>query len=260
MVQHRQRSRFEGVALGWMIVPILPILPLMAVGCQDPKPGDENADETGGTEVGDGDGDTGDGDTGVPDNGIPLALESVRFNKTGKFLLLHFSEPMAPVDAVDPSDFRISLALTTRQVEYGKLYADSVYFDPLYYLGSYQYNYDPGFLVVEAVGNGNQPNDIVLRFTTAMDAQACESFSQLEANLAEQSQDPTFEGKAALFTHYSPGAIHLESLDGELLTAMGAAWVETDEIFMDLPDEWSWPHLVPQLPIPCDVEPEPPSP
>lgn len=50
-----------------------------------------------------------DGDTGEPTD-IPFELVSANFDATGKFVTPSFTQPVAPVDGVDPSDFRISYA------------------------------------------------------------------------------------------------------------------------------------------------------
>ncbi len=75
-----------------------------------------------------------DGDPGTEPNDIPLELTLAAFNKTGQFLLLRFSEPMAPVDAVDPTDFRLSFAATWRSASYGGIYEYTSYADPNYAL------------------------------------------------------------------------------------------------------------------------------
>ncbi len=232
----------EGVVLG---------LAMVAVGCGQSDPGDENSDETDGTGT-DGDGDTGE----VPNNGIALELELARFGKSGRFLLLRFSEPMAPVDGVDPSDFRVSLALASRYHDYGQIHASTAYWDPLYYLGYDDY---AGYsqLTPDLIANGKQPTDIVLRFASPMTAAACSSYQIMQADIEQLDEDPGFQAKIGLFPHYSPGAVKVESADREALAPIGADWVELPAPYMYLDDQFGWLDLDPQIDIPCDVEGEP---
>jgi hypothetical protein len=243
-MSHEGTRWVEGAVLGLAIV---------AVGCGDPKPGDENADETDGTGGPTGDGD-GDGDTGeVPDNGIPLELVLAKFNATGKFVLLRFSEPMAPVDGVDPGDFRISLATSWRYHYYGEIYSSTTYWDPHYYFTYDYYNYN-GYapLKVEAVANGSKNTDIVLRLAEPLDPGVCPSFEQLQADYEMFDELPDYQAKLGLFPHYSPGAVNIKSADQEVLAAIGPDWVENPWPSMDLYDEYGWPNLDPEVEIPCD--------
>jgi hypothetical protein len=229
-------------------------LAMVAVGCADDK-GNNEDDETGSEDVGDGDTGDGDGDTGEPvPNDIPLELELARFNKNGKFLLLRFSEPMAAVDAVDPADFRVSLATTWRYVGYyGYVYQSSNYRDPSLYLGSYCYYGGCSLpLVPELVANGNKETDIVVRFLDPLEPDACANFVQLQADYQEFDSQPNTDARIALFPHYSPGAIKVKSADGEVLEAIGPEWVEVPSMYM-YEYEFGWPSLDPQIEIPCTV-------
>lgn len=180
-------------------------------------------------------------------NDVPLELVLVNLNKTGQFLLLRFSEPMAPVDAVDPADFRLSLARSVYYTGYYGQYSWSIYVDPGVY---YNYNYyDPSPMVVTKVAAGKKETDILLRFETALDPQVCDWLAQLEEIL---ENDPSQQGKVGLFIHYSPGAVPVESLDGEVLSPIGPDWVEYDASFMSV-EAPGWPNLDPQLPIPCNL-------
>lgn len=230
----------EGAVLG---------LAMVAVGCNDPKPGDDSSDETGDETGGPGDGD---GDTGgVPDNGIPLELVLAKFNATGKFVLLRFSEPMAPADSVDPSDFRISLAMTWRYHDYGDVYGATTYWDPQYYLvNDYYSGYTP--LKFEAVANGNKDTDLVLRLASPIDPSLCPYFAEVQASFEMLDDLPEYEAKVGLFPHYSPGAVKVKSADGEVLDAIGPDWVEYPWAAMDVYDQYGWPDLDPQVEIPCD--------
>lgn len=244
-----QKTWIDGAVLG---------LALLTIGCADDQ-GNTEQDETDTGEVGDGDGDP----TGDPvPNDIPLELELARFNATGKYLLLRFSEPMAPVDGVDPADFRVSLASTMRFVDssyYGPyVYESSRYADPNLYLG-YSYYYDPYGakpLVVDLVANGKQATDIVLRFVDPIEADSCAEFVHRQASYEEFDKQPNQDAKIALFPHYSPGAVPVKSADGEVLAAIGPEWVEIQSSYM-VEYEFGWPNLDPQIEIPCTVGMDP---
>jgi hypothetical protein len=253
-----QRTWFDKAVLGLAIV---------AAGCADDK--GNNEEETG-TE-GDGDGDTGNPDTGNPDTGnpdtgdedtgpndIPLELELARFNKTGKFLLLRFSEPMASVDGIDPNDFRVSLATTWQyQGYYGYAYKSARYSDPNIYLGYDYYYYGYGYkpLVADLIANGKKATDILLRFVDPMEADACQQYIDLQAAYADYDAQANADAKIGLFPHYSPGVVPVQSADGEVLAAIGPEWVEFGGTYMELYGEFGWPNLDPQIEIPCTVEP-----
>ena len=245
-MSNEQRTWIEGGLLG---------LAMLAVGCADDR--DPRADDE--TDTGDDDGNPDpSADTGEPiPNDIPLELELARWNKTGKFLLLRFSEPMAPVDGVDPADFRVSMATSWRSIGYyGSVYQSSNYLDPNLYLGyDYYYPYNPYSskpLVPELVANGNKETDIVVRFIDPLEPEACAQFVQLQADYEQFDSQPDTDARIAMFPHYSPGAVEVKSADGEVLGAIGPEWVEFGGPYM-YDYEFGWPNLDPQIEIPCTV-------
>jgi hypothetical protein len=226
-------------------------LVVAASGCTD-RGGFSLEDETGDDPTGSDPTGTDPDPTGTdPDptggNDIPLELVLAKFNATGQFLLLRFSEPMAPVDAVDPSDFRVSFARTVNYSGYYGEYSWSFYVDPGVYYDYNYYQYTP--LVVTKVSAGSKETDIVLRFETPVDPQVCDWLAQLE-DIYEN--DPSQEGKVAIFPHYSPGAVPVESVDGEVLSAIGPDWVEYESSFLNV-EGFGWPNLDPQVAIPCEL-------
>ena len=226
-------------------------LTIAAVGCNNPKPDDE----VGGTETetGDGDGDTGE----VPNNGVPIELVLAQFNATGKFLLLRFSEPVASVEGIDPSDFRISFASTSRYHYSGTVYSSSYYADPHYQLiYNYQYNGEYVPLIADLVANGNVATDIVLRFTDPLDPLACSNFAEIQAQTEELDAMPNFQARVGLFPHYSPGAVPIRSVDGDVLAPIGPEWVDYIWPAMVIED-FGWPGLDPRIEIPCNVVGDP---
>lgn len=207
--------------------------------------GGEPEGETGET-MGDGDGD---GDPTSGHNDIPLELVFSGFNATGQFLLLRFSEPMAPIDGVDPSDFRISFARTQNYSGYYGNYSWSLYVDPNVYYGAYGYYNPSQTLEVDLIADGNMPTDIVLRFATPLDPNVCAWLAQVQA---DYEANPNLQGKVGLFPHYSPGAVPIKSVDGEVLAPIGSGWVEYDSSLMSIED-YGWPNLDPQISIPCNL-------
>jgi hypothetical protein len=212
-------------------------------------------DEGGDGDPGDGDPSTGDGDpsTGDGDNpDVPLALELAAFDATGKFLLLRFSKAMAPVDDVDPADFRLSFAITGWFQSYGYgydyTYEWSNYWDPNYFVDYYS------SLEVELVAPGNQPTDLVLRFAMPLHPAVCIEHAYLEADFEQYKDDPNIHAELGLFPHYSPGAVPVRSVDGEALAAIGPAWVEHPFVSTYI-SEFGWPNLNPRIPIPCNLDP-----
>src|SRR5690242_4502099 len=99
----------------WLSMPLV----VAALGCGPGKlaPLDAGLDETGGDDGSGGSGSEADGDgdgtgDGGGSDGVAPQLVSAWTDETGKYIVLHFSEPMAPPDEVDPAYFRISYART----------------------------------------------------------------------------------------------------------------------------------------------------
>src|SRR5689334_13018027 len=129
----------------WLSMPLV----AAALGCSPsgPDPLDAGLDETGGDSSGGSGSEGSDGtdDGGVSDNVAPQLL-SAWTDETGKYIVLRFSEPMAPPDGVDPSDFRISHAFTlTQYSEYiHSQVSYSHYDDPHYFFHNQQYGSGSG--------------------------------------------------------------------------------------------------------------------
>lgn len=197
----------------------------------------------------------GDGDTGpLPDNGIPLELVLAQFDPSLEFVLLRFSEPMAAVDGIDPADFRLSFTSTSRYLYEGTVYAFTYYAD-VHYMLVYNYVAYTEFvpLVFDEIANGALATDIVLRFAEPLDSRTCWHYGEVEAYAQELDQEPDNDARVGLFPHYSPGAVPVQSADGQSLAAIGAHWVEHGSPFIFEEQEFGWPYLDPQVAFPCDV-------
>lgn len=201
--------------------------------------------EDGGETAGDGETE-GDGapSTDTEPNDVPFELVSASLNATGQFVVLRFSEPVAPVGGVDPSDFRISYAQPTALCGSGGCVDQTTYWDANfyvdYYLGyqPYQPNTNDRF-EVDQVSPGNQATDIFLRFGMPLNPALCEYASYY----------PDVDD--FLFVHFSPGDIPVKSSDGESLAAIGPQWVEQLLPVWDV--DGDFPNLDPKISIPCNL-------
>ena len=239
-------------------------LALAAAGCGPGAPISLEAgvDETGGFGDtsgggGTGGGGTGGGGTGGGDpggsDGVAPQLVSARTDDTGKYVYLRFSEPMAPPDGVDPSDFRISQATTYTDFFYD-YYGNSVqasftsYYDPYFY-----FDYEP--TIITNVIAGGFERDLVLEFAQPISPETCEllELRQMEIEQMKQ-QDSDFDARAELFPHYSPGGTLVRSAQGETVAAIGPEWVEYNGSYMWIDGVFGFPNLSPQIPIDCLVE------
>ena len=226
-------------------------LAVLSVGCGPTggftiDDGDDDLGDTGSDPDTNGDGDGGpDPDTGGP-NDIPLELVSASTDKTGKFLLLRFSEAMAAPANVDPRDFRVSYAYSI--TDYYGVY--SFYFDPNAYLFYQEFSY----LEAVAITAGQMPTDLLITFDVPLSPEACVVLAEAQAELDELNPQPDYEGRVGLFPHYAAGGVAVRSADGESLAAIGPEWVEFPGNVLES-YSFGFPNLDPQVPINCIVEP-----
>lgn len=243
------------VPLTWMDRPQPLWLGLVALelGCSPPgvpslEAGEETESETGSTTA----------TTTGSNNGEPLALVSAQFTPNHLGMVLRFSEPVAPPDAVDPSDFRISMSQTS-VILYGPLneYLEQTsYVDINYIIAAntppYVDYYDVR-LDVDDVIEGNLATDLLLLFAEPLDPNACDSITDDFASTLDWGEQPAVEVDVALLIHYSPGATPVLSSDGDALAAIGPEWVEIAPSPYMLVDSYGWPNVDPliRIPIPC---------
>ena len=219
---------------------------LAALGCTPPAA--FALDEAGSGEASDeGDSTTttgvGEGDETVGPNDVPFELVSAAMNLTGEFVALRFSEPVGPLDGVDPSDFRISVALPSLLCTGGGGCVDKTeYWDANFYV-EYRLDYAPygpppdgDRFEVDLLAPGNMATDVSLHFAVPLDPVLCEYF--------EGYPD-------ALFVHFAPGPIPVRSADGELLAAIGPQWVDHVGPIPFMSVDGEFPNLDPRVPIPC---------
>ena len=199
-------------------------LAVATLGC-DTKDPDANRDE----------GETGDGDGS-------FALVSASLDAAGQSVTLTFSEPVGPVDGVDPSAFRISWAAPTSLCGDDGCVDQTSYWDPNFY-ANYYIGYEPSTnlsFVVDQVSAGGQATEVILHFATALEPVLCE-YAMYE---------PEYD---FLYVHYKPGDIPLNSSDGESLAAIGPQWVEFSSPIPSMHIDGDFPNLDPKIPIPCSL-------
>ncbi|MDC0671026.1 hypothetical protein [Nannocystis radixulma] len=181
---------------------------------------------------------TGEG-PGVTDSdgaGPPL-LQSVELD--GDRLILTFTEPLAPIADVSPTQFRLSAAIVSdKQVTY--------YYDPSAWnfecYGSdtgMQYCYD-GPLTFEDLDDGVDPEVLQLEFATDILENTCVELAARAVMLG---------GEGALYLHFSDAqGSKIYDKDGEALAPFGADWIGAGD---SMTVDGELPALVPRLPIPC---------
>jgi hypothetical protein len=229
---------------------------------------DAGLDETGGDEGSGGSGsesggsesggsESGGSESGGSESGDDSApqLLSAWTDETGKYIVLRFSEPMAPPDDVDPSDFRISHAKTTDFLGGGPGSNYTMYRDPHILFWEYYYEYgDPPTMpsVITSVTAGELATDLVLEFAVPLPLDACDILEQEQALIANNIQfDVIDDGRVGLYPHYSQGSPNaIRSAQDEPLESIGEEWVLLDGIVMSN-EEFGFPNLVPQIPIDC---------
>jgi hypothetical protein len=131
---------------------------------------------------------------------------------SGDLLRLTFSEPLAPLDAVDPNDFRLSVGMAKSYRTY-----------------AYAYYYD----LADAV-DGELPF-LELRDMTMVDPRVLELHlepdfdlavcHELLAELAMMTSEPGIQVRGGVSLHYLPSKAAIEDLDGNPLAPMGSDWL-----------------------------------
>jgi hypothetical protein len=218
-------------------------LAIVGLGCAPPGLTlDDSEAESDGDSSGDGD-PSGDGDTGPDD--VPFAIESASIDATGQFVTLHFTEPVAPVDGVDPSAFRISHAAPTSLCGSDGCVAQTTYWDPNFYV-NYYLNYGSPYqppsdarFEVDLIGSGNAATEVILRFGEPLDPLLCEYLTKYAPEYVP------------MYVHHAPGDIPVRSDDGESLAAIGSQWVAQPLPVWNA--DGDFPNLVPMIPIPCGM-------
>jgi hypothetical protein len=131
---------------------------------------------------------------------------------SGDHLRLRFSEPLAPLDGVDPNDFRLSLGMSYAY----KFYAYAYYMD---LVDTIDGDHEGLLRLADMSGQGDT---IDLHLEPDFDLAYCH---ELMAEIAEMQQEPGIRYEAGLFLHYSPGPVPVTDEAGNGLSPVGADWV-----------------------------------
>jgi hypothetical protein len=127
----------------------------------------------------------------------------------GKHLRLQLSEPVTPIEGVDPNDFRLSMAMA---------YAYKFY--------AYAYYYDVGELgetgeLLNMRALQAQGDTLDLELDQFVDPAYC---AELQREVQEM-QEPGVRADGGLFLHYAPGEKGITDSDGNQMAAIAAEWV-----------------------------------
>lgn len=147
---------------------------------------------------------------------------------------LTFSEPLAPVDGVDPASFRISWAWAYAYSGYD---AYTSYYDPmlLFCLSS---DFCPGEYtdVVELGCASDDPASLILRLDT---------FSPMICNLIGFYADYP----SPLLPHFDAALGTITDLDGEPLASISPAFVSAPDLYLEV--DGIFPNYPTRIPIEC---------
>jgi hypothetical protein len=132
---------------------------------------------------------------------------------------LTFSEALAPTDAVNPRQFRLSMAYSSRDYQAG--YASGYYYD----LGGSD-TYEPALVVTSLERYDSRPEVLGLQLSRAVPVDLCTGIADTRAEMADLSaEEPGSSARVGVFLHYtSRGSAGVRDLDGNALEDMGGEW------------------------------------
>jgi len=173
-------------------------------------------------------------------------------------LQLSFTEPIAPVDTVNPKRFRLSVAFgyaglyggqATTSLQDARLinYTEKCvpcYYEPYYYYCDPTCYYAPSdeIAVLDLFNHYADPNSIFLALSTPIQPTLCKTIALLSE---------TATGDAVLHLHYADGGLaQITDLAGLPLPANGEFWVKYDgDFYTYVAPPFS--NFTPFVPIPC---------
>lgn len=183
----------------------------------------------------------------------PPELLDARFEDAGT-IVLRFSEPLAPVEGIDPaSHFRIGSAFVIDDLEGGDL---TVYYDLAHHFpdgvpGNAGDAQGPwlrhGLTLVSGLELGEDPSELRLRLDVPVEPYVCDALVEAEG----------LGIPAAIHTHYARGeGPGIRDVAGNELADVGGWWVLDTFVAAR---EGSFPELEPRLAMACPDEPVPAS-
>ena len=135
---------------------------------------------------------------------------------------LTFSEPLAPVDPVNPRQFRLSRAYTVKYdpgAGYDMAYAEGYYYD----LGGSDIMQQP-LVFVSFETYADQPEILGLTLNKAIPVETCDELAESKADL-NQTAGEGQAGQAGVFLHYTKrGSVGIRDLAENQLEDFGGEW------------------------------------
>jgi hypothetical protein len=179
------------------------------------------------------------GAAGCADEDIaPPELVSAEIIEPGDVLLgiparvrLHFSEPIAPVDQVDPLQFRLGVAFVGD--------SETLYYDLSHHFldGAPQPRHAQTFVV--GLERGDDESVLDLELSYVLDEHTCEIIEEARANGIPSE----------IHMHYRDAEEGVTDLAGNRLAGIGPWWAETIAFFGE--SEGSLDALDPAIPVAC---------
>jgi hypothetical protein len=170
-------------------------------------------------------------------------------------ITLTFSQPVGELGAVDPNDFRLSMAETFRATYtyngISETYQYTSYRDLSDIVYDYDYGYDERFSFM-TIEPGAAADQIVLRTTDPLGPTACDwiDYTRDLFEMYSSYSNVMAVFDFAIFLHYAAGDVPIESEAGEPLADIGSDWVLTDNDYIGR-ESFGFTILSPQLRIPC---------
>jgi hypothetical protein len=159
---------------------------------------------------------------GSPDDHESPVILGARFVARDR-VQLTFSEPLGPVDAVNPRQFRLSHAYATIDAGSGdRSYASGYYYD----LAGADL-YEPPLVVVKLELYEQQPEILALTLSRPVPSDLCDSLKDSQANIDQMATEPGAprRGQVGLFLHYTTrGSEGIRDAVNNPLTDVGADW------------------------------------
>jgi hypothetical protein len=158
---------------------------------------------------------------GSPDDHDPPIVLGARFVARDR-VQLTFSEPLAPVDAVNPRQFRLSHAYSTIDGVGDRSYGTGYYYD----LAGADV-YEPPLVVIKLELYAEQPEVLALTLNRPVPVDLCQQLIDTQTNLDQSAATPgdPRRGQVGLFVHYTTrGSDGIRDRVNNPLADLGADW------------------------------------
>lgn len=161
---------------------------------------------------------------GSPDDHEAPVILDARFIARDR-IQLTFSEPLAPVEGVNPRQFRLSRAYSTIDIVTSvgeRSYASGYYYD----IAGVSL-YEQPMVVIELELDADRPEVLALSLNRPVPVELCEELLERKATVAAEPRDPYFNRQAqiGLFLHYTTrGSEGVRDRVNNPLGDIGADW------------------------------------